>query len=32
MIELTHSMATDTVGQLRGQINRMQNEIMTDHY
>lgn len=30
MIELTHITATDTMGQLRGQINRMQNEIMTD--
>lgn len=30
MIELTHIMATDTLWQLRGQINRMQNKIMTD--
>lgn len=30
MIELTNIKATDTVGQLRGQINRMQNEIMAD--
>lgn len=29
MIELTNIKATDTVGQLRGQINRMQNDIMT---
>lgn len=30
MIELTNINATDTVGQLRGQINTMQNEIMAD--
>lgn len=30
MIELTNIKATDTVGQLRGQINTMQNEIMAD--
>lgn len=30
MIELTNFKATDTVGQLRGQINTMQNEIMSD--
>lgn len=28
MIELTNIQATDTVGQLRGQINTMQNDIM----
>lgn len=28
MIELTNIKATDTVGQLRRQINSMQNEIM----
>lgn len=30
MIELTNIKATDTIGQLRGQINTMQNEIMAD--
>ena len=30
MIELTNINATDTFGQLRGQINTMQNEIMAD--
>lgn len=30
MIELANIKATDTVGQLRGQINTMQNEIMAD--
>lgn len=30
MIELTNFKATDTVGQLRRQINTMQNEIMAD--
>lgn len=30
MIELTNIKPTDTVGQLRGQINTMQNEIMAD--
>lgn len=30
MIELTNITVTDTVGQLRGQINTMQNEIMAD--
>lgn len=30
MIELTNIKATNTVGQLRGLINTMQNEIMTD--
>lgn len=30
MIDLTNIKATDTVGQLRGQINTMQNEIMAD--
>lgn len=30
MIELANIKATDTVGQLRGQINAMQNEIMAD--
>lgn len=30
MIELTNIKATDTVGQLRRQINTMQNEIMAD--
>ena len=30
MIELTNIKTTDTFGQLRGQINTMQNEIMAD--
>lgn len=30
MIELTNIKATDTMGQLRGQINTAQNEIMAD--
>lgn len=30
MIELTNIKATNTLGQLRGQINAMQNEIMAD--
>lgn len=30
MIKLTNITVTDTVGQLRGQINTMQNEIMAD--
>lgn len=30
MIELTNIKTTDTLGQLRGQINTMQNEIMAD--